>query len=332
MASPQRTALKTGKRRINANERTFRPGENMFIEGSHGRELYVLQQGRLGVYKQTPEGEIELAQIATKGAVIGEMSLLDNLPRSATVRALEKSTALLIDHQIFESAVKKIPVWLNSIIKIVISRLRDANLKVHQSPLRDTTRGCIGLINLMLTTQNANASAGPWYLDYTHLMAEIYFVCRLKKKEIVHFLETMQKKRVLSIEQLTDGKKRVSFEDPLIPELFEEYLELQSRDKTFGGLDISDETIAMLRNLRYTAQKVGTVTNEGTEILRSRFLADLDEKESKGVDEKLKLLQKHQAIHIYPSRGDVSIIVKKQSLDRIDKIKKYVPHFQKGDA
>ncbi|MDD5675368.1 MAG: cyclic nucleotide-binding domain-containing protein, partial [Chitinivibrionales bacterium] len=90
--SAQRSELKTGQRPVQLDIRAYKPGDVLFEEGSKGRELFSIQEGKVGVYKESPDGPIELAKIE-KGGIIGEMSLLDNMPRSATVKALEPTKA-----------------------------------------------------------------------------------------------------------------------------------------------------------------------------------------------------------------------------------------------
>jgi diguanylate cyclase (GGDEF)-like protein len=67
-------------------------GEVLFREGDAGNELYILQEGAVGVSISLPDGsEQEIAKFAP-GDFFGEMSIFDNAPRSATCRALQRSS------------------------------------------------------------------------------------------------------------------------------------------------------------------------------------------------------------------------------------------------
>src|SRR5688500_16096621 len=68
------------------HNREFNDGDLIFAEGDDSREMYVVVEGEVVVTKTSQRGEITLATLK-KGDFVGEMSLLESLPRSATARA-----------------------------------------------------------------------------------------------------------------------------------------------------------------------------------------------------------------------------------------------------
>ena len=66
-------------------------GAVVFREGESARNLFVLESGALDVVRDRPEGNVTLWKIRP-GESFGEMSFIDMQPRSATVRALERTT------------------------------------------------------------------------------------------------------------------------------------------------------------------------------------------------------------------------------------------------
>ena len=75
-------------------------GDVIFSEGDAGDAWYVLYKGSVDVVKDTPHGENRIATLKPH-ACFGEMSILESLPRSATVRAAEDSITLRIPHSTF---------------------------------------------------------------------------------------------------------------------------------------------------------------------------------------------------------------------------------------
>jgi len=71
----------------------FEPGELIVREGEHERSTYFLFSGSVQITKAGKP----LAKLQQVGEVFGEMSLVDDSPRSATVRALDETTCLVID-------------------------------------------------------------------------------------------------------------------------------------------------------------------------------------------------------------------------------------------
>jgi len=76
--------------------RVFRSGEIITTQGEHGDELFVVSQGFVEVTQTHPGGDGEPRTVVQlgPGQIVGEMSLVDRGPRSATVRALTDSALL----------------------------------------------------------------------------------------------------------------------------------------------------------------------------------------------------------------------------------------------
>ena len=69
--------------------------------------------------------------------VVGEMSFLDSLPRSASVRALEDSEVLVIPHKKFLHVLDGQPRWFRALMQTMSQRLRDANTRITQKSMLD---------------------------------------------------------------------------------------------------------------------------------------------------------------------------------------------------
>ncbi|MCF7821584.1 MAG: cyclic nucleotide-binding domain-containing protein, partial [Mariprofundaceae bacterium] len=69
------------------------PGECFFREGDDAVSMFVLERGKVAVYKQW-NGEDHLLKHLSQGDCFGEMALLDLYPRSASVMAIEPSDAI----------------------------------------------------------------------------------------------------------------------------------------------------------------------------------------------------------------------------------------------
>src|SRR5260221_14503701 len=77
------------------SESTYRPGSVLLSQGEQGLGLYILTKGTVRITrKNSPDGAEEVLATAGVGDVIGELALLDDLPRSATVTAVDEVTRL----------------------------------------------------------------------------------------------------------------------------------------------------------------------------------------------------------------------------------------------
>ncbi len=80
------------------DERAYAGGATVVEEGTSGRELFVIQEGRAGVLKRGPDGrEVRIAEL-TAGACFGEMALVGIMRRAATVRAESPLRALVLSY------------------------------------------------------------------------------------------------------------------------------------------------------------------------------------------------------------------------------------------
>jgi PPM family protein phosphatase len=102
------------------------PGQGFIKEGDPGDELYVVLAGEVEIIK----GEAVIVTLKA-GAHIGEMALIDNAPRSATVRAKTEVNLLVMRREEFFSIIRSEPViatkLLWSFVQVLSGRLRDTN-------------------------------------------------------------------------------------------------------------------------------------------------------------------------------------------------------------
>ncbi len=113
--------------------RSFVAGEIIFLKGAVCDGIYSIQSGEVSVYqtKATPEGpkDVELVKLGP-GSIFGEMGMLDNGRRDASVRAIIFTEVILITRQMFNAQLAELPPWTVNFIKILNNRLRSTNEKL----------------------------------------------------------------------------------------------------------------------------------------------------------------------------------------------------------
>ena len=111
---------------------TAAPGELVIQEGATGDALYIILTGTLEVTKRDGDREITLA---TRRAcdVLGEMSLLEQAPRTASVRATETSELLAVDRDAFRHLLAMHPDAAATLLRTVAGRLRSTEASLVQS-------------------------------------------------------------------------------------------------------------------------------------------------------------------------------------------------------
>jgi hypothetical protein len=104
----------------------FEPGDIVIEEGTRGTSAFVILSGTAEVIKRWGDREIVIA-ILSEGQVFGEMGLIEDRPRSATVRALSELKLRIIDRDHFNELLRTKPSVLIPILKSLFERLRQAS-------------------------------------------------------------------------------------------------------------------------------------------------------------------------------------------------------------
>ena len=85
----------------------YKKGSIILLEEEAGAALFVIISGKVKIVRMDDDGREVILSILGESDFFGEMALLDALPRSATVTALEASTALLLDRHVFVELIEK---------------------------------------------------------------------------------------------------------------------------------------------------------------------------------------------------------------------------------
>jgi uncharacterized protein (DUF2225 family) len=98
-----------------------------------GQEMFFILSGKVGIFLNTfTDDAVKVTELNT-GEIFGEMGLLEDLPRTATVIALEPLNLLVIDKNHFEYFISRQPEMAFKIMKALSARLRNANKAIAKS-------------------------------------------------------------------------------------------------------------------------------------------------------------------------------------------------------
>lgn len=116
--------------------RNLPAGHVLFRENESGREMYVIQSGRVRLTRDI-RGEEQLIADLGPGEFFGEMSILNDKPRSATAVVLEDAQLLVLDPRTFEAMIKANTEIAVRMIKKLAARLDEANERIENLLLHD---------------------------------------------------------------------------------------------------------------------------------------------------------------------------------------------------
>ncbi|XP_011309984.1 cAMP-dependent protein kinase type II regulatory subunit [Fopius arisanus] len=88
-------------------EKHVQPGDFIIRQGDDGDNFYVIERGKFEVYVKDPTGAPTLIHTYDNGGAFGELALLYNMPRAATIKALTQGTLWAMDRQTFRRIILK---------------------------------------------------------------------------------------------------------------------------------------------------------------------------------------------------------------------------------
>jgi len=109
--------------------RQYNDNDIIIKQGEEGTCLFVIQEGKVGVFHETDEKEIPIAELG-ETEFFGEMGLFEKDVRSCTVRSIGESKILTIDKKNFYKTIQKDPSLAYRLLEKMSSRLRETNKKL----------------------------------------------------------------------------------------------------------------------------------------------------------------------------------------------------------
>jgi CRP/FNR family cyclic AMP-dependent transcriptional regulator len=119
----------------NTRLREFQAGEVICYQGDPGSTCHFVIQGRVRVFLVGEDGRELSVRILVPGEIFGEMALLEGLPRSANVEALENTQTLEIAHDVLLDCLRKSPVLALNLLQDLSARLRSSTVDAEELAL-----------------------------------------------------------------------------------------------------------------------------------------------------------------------------------------------------
>lgn len=105
--------------------RTYQEGETIFHRGDQGAHAYFIERGAVDVVIEKDGADFVVAHLGA-GEIIGEMSMIDDAPRSATIVATEETECIVIQRSRFLKPLTSADPMMNLILRVVLTRFRNA--------------------------------------------------------------------------------------------------------------------------------------------------------------------------------------------------------------
>ena len=107
-----------------AHRRAFPAGTNVLTIEQPGEAVYIILHGTVKIHVEQGDGRDVILSILGAGDLLGEMSLIDSIGRSASALTLENSLMLWMDKQTFNQLLDEFPPVARNLVRILSARVR----------------------------------------------------------------------------------------------------------------------------------------------------------------------------------------------------------------
>ena len=114
---------------------TYQPDQVLCRQGDMGDAAYIIIEGEAAVRIATGSGDIEVARLGA-GDVVGEIAILCDVPRTATVSAVDRVTTLKITKELFFRLINEFPQIAIEIMRELAARLERTNAQLRDAVSR----------------------------------------------------------------------------------------------------------------------------------------------------------------------------------------------------
>jgi len=133
----------------NCHRSIYKRNTILITEGQPGETLFVIESGSVKVYVSDANGEEMVLYIKNSGDYIGDLAVLDNEPRSASVATLEKTTVYSVSKSAFQETLLGNPEIAISVIHSLTHRLRNETANVRSLALENVYQRLTNKLNKM---------------------------------------------------------------------------------------------------------------------------------------------------------------------------------------
>jgi CRP/FNR family transcriptional regulator len=335
--SAPKSKVGSGRNITNRNERTFKRGALMFIEGETSTEMFIIRSGKVRILKQEGDKALELAVLGP-GSVLGELSLLDHQPRSATAQVVEDVIATVIDESLLDQTLQAAPGWLSNIIQVVVSRFRNTMKRTADSIVENSIGGVIRILLLLLDAEGEEQN-GEMRVRLERAKQAINGAIGIGDIETENVFLHLTLKEMMVIRKSDAGREYVVIREPEVMRMYMQYLRARARGGRIPGEGMSQEAIALVGAILSAGEKHGRCLKHT--IYRLSVAQVAIEQERAGgshhvdpnvldvlTDQKAVLVEKSQTKTTHGTHRHDVIIYNKDTLQRILSLQKWLAVFE----
>lgn len=188
--------------------REFEPGQVVFREGDSSDTCYIVRSGRARAVREHSDGRVITLATFGPGDIFGELAMFEDELRSATVEAVEPTTAVAVLGPDMRRLMSEHPGIATRLVIALGRRLRESNERLSRQSFQ-TVQSRVAVVLRDLVLQEIAAGAGPTEVLLTATQADLAQLAGSSRESASRFLAVLERASVIS-----QGRGRLTVHDP----------------------------------------------------------------------------------------------------------------------
>lgn len=180
--------------------KSLKTDQPLFTAGEAGDGCYRLEEGLLKVEVASPRGEARIIALLSPGAVVGELSLIDGLPRSASVIALRTSILRFVSREAFEACTRTHPEINRALVAVLSNRLREADATIAAAAFLSVRARVARALIELAEHVGEEAGEGRIALNYILRQGDLAAMAGVARENASRVFSDLRKRKVISMQ------------------------------------------------------------------------------------------------------------------------------------
>ncbi|HWY17388.1 MAG TPA: Crp/Fnr family transcriptional regulator [Solirubrobacteraceae bacterium] len=188
--------------------REFEPGQVVFREGDSSDTCYIVRSGRARAVREHSDGRVITLATFGPGDIFGELAMFEDERRSATVEAVEPTTAVAVLGPDMRRLMSEHPGIATRLAIALGRRLRESNERLSRQSFQ-TVQSRVAVVLRDLVQQEIAAGHAPTEVLLTATQADLAQLAGSSRESASRFLAVLERAGVIS-----QGRGRLTVHDP----------------------------------------------------------------------------------------------------------------------
>lgn len=180
-------------------KKNYQKGTIILFEHDEGNAFFFIVKGEVKISRESDDGREVILSLLQDADVFGEMSLLDGLPRSANVTAMEDTELYMIKREDFLELLNNHPDVSIALLEEITHRLREAGLRIKSLSLNDA-EGKVAMVLLQIAEEKGKIKNGIVEIEKLPFQHDLANMAGTSRETISRTLHSFAKKGLVELE------------------------------------------------------------------------------------------------------------------------------------